>query len=261
MDEKPIIGILGGVGPFAGLEALKELLDTAKSMKDQDYPDVILSSLSSRIPDRTRWLLSGEGENPALGLFDSAKRLYHAGVRVLVIACNTAHSERIFCTLLDLVKENLPELELVDIVQTCARYIAETMSFRKVGLLATEGTYASGVYERAFSHYRNLSLIVPDAKNKNRVMKSIYSSEFGIKTFSNPVHEEAISILEDVVTSLVKQGAEAIILGCTELVLALKSSTIPYLNPMEITFKELLKNFQENSDGGPVIGTCIDSID
>ena len=241
MSEKGLLGIIGGVGPYAGLDTFKALLDASHAERDQDYPDILVASCPSRIPDRTRWLLNREGPNPAYGLFDSAERLYAAGVRTLMIACNTTHAEPIFSVLSALVREKLPDLDIVHLIQSCADHIARDTAHRKVGLLATKGTHANKVYENAFLRYPDITLIVPDEALQARVMDAIYSPNFGIKTFSSPVRAEAIAILKDTVGALKERGAEAVILGCTELVLALPHGELPLVNPVETAVRKMLE--------------------
>lgn len=241
MSEKGLLGIIGGVGPYAGLDTFRALLDASHAERDQDYPDLIVASCPSRIPDRTRWLLNREGPNPAYGLYDSAKRLYDAGVRTLMIACNTTHAQPIFSVLSALVSKELPELDIVHLIQTCADHIVRDTTHKKIGLLATKGTHANKVYEQAFSRYPDITLLVPNEALQASVMEAIYSPNFGIKTFSSPVHAEAIVILKEAVHALKERGAEAVILGCTELVLALPHADIPLVNPVEIAVKTMLE--------------------
>jgi aspartate racemase len=94
--DRPFIGVIGGVGPYAGLDFIRKIFSNTIASKDQDHLNCLLISCPSIIPDRTEFLLQGNGENPAYGLFESARCLYIAGVRYAVVACNTAHSCRIF---------------------------------------------------------------------------------------------------------------------------------------------------------------------
>ena len=93
MENIKIVGVIGGLGPYAGLDFVKKIFSNTRATTDQEHLDCILVSCPSIVADRTSFLLENksEDENPALGMFESARRLYLAGVRIACVACNTAH--------------------------------------------------------------------------------------------------------------------------------------------------------------------------
>jgi aspartate racemase len=100
-----------------------------------------------------------------------------------------------------------------------------------IGLLATPGTYASGVYQTHVaeaglrSHYR---LLEPDEEGKSRVRDAIYDTSYGVKATSTPATFRAIDYLTTEVWRLHERGAKAIIMGCTEIPLALDCRAFPF---------------------------------
>jgi len=64
VKNEKIIGIVGGVGPYAGLDLAKKILDQTKANSDQDYLSVALLSLPAKIEDRTLFLLGKAKSNP-----------------------------------------------------------------------------------------------------------------------------------------------------------------------------------------------------
>ena len=247
-ENLSIIGVIGGVGPYAGLDFVKKIFDNTKANCDQEHLNCMLVSCSSIIPDRTGFLLqnegaaaqpSGAGENPAYGMFESAKRLYLAGVRHAVVACNTAHSGRIFSLFSVLVKEQLPELNIVNLLETCALYVKESLpKIKRVGLLASMGTHKTRVYHEYFKKEDGFILIEPDAAGQERVHEAIYSVKANTKDIGIKEREK----ISNEILRLAGQGAEAVVLGCTELPLAAdpKDFRIPVIDPGLVVARRLI---------------------
>ncbi len=91
-----MIGIVGGVGPYAGLDLMKKVFDNTLAQIDQDHLDVVMLSLSGSIADRTEYLEGKVDVNPGLAIAGVLKRLEEAGATVAGIPCNTAHAPGIF---------------------------------------------------------------------------------------------------------------------------------------------------------------------
>lgn len=242
---RPLVGIIGGVGPSAGLDFMRNLFANTRAVKDQDHIDCILISCPGLIPDRTAFLLH-EGksgyENPAYGMFECAKRLYRAGARYISVACNTAHADHIFTPFSVLVAASLPGLIIINMLETCAAH-AKAIGVKRVGLLATKGAYQSRVYHEYFTAEAGFVLIEPDADAQEHIHAAIYSENFGIKAHSDPVKARAKTMLKDEIARLTERGAEALILGCTELPLAIApgDSQLPLLNPALLTARRLIR--------------------
>jgi aspartate racemase len=230
-DDKSmsIIGVIGGIGPYAGLDFAKKIFASTRAVKDQDHLNCMVSSLPSLIPDRTEFLLQGknEEENPAFGIFESARRLHLAGVRIVAVACNTAHAGRIFNPLCAMVKESLPDLKIVNMLEACADYVKESLQVNCLGLLATMGTHNSRVYHEYFRQEDGFQLIEPDPEGQGKVHDAIYNKNFGIKAFSDRIKPLAKTLIANEISKLIERGAKAIILGCTELPLAADPEDFP----------------------------------
>lgn len=93
MRQERLIGIVGGLGPFAHIDFERKLLAAASTLigarRDQDFPQWVLSSIP-QTPDRTEAYF-GEAEDPTPVLLRSLERLRRAGADFAVVACNTAH--------------------------------------------------------------------------------------------------------------------------------------------------------------------------
>ncbi|HUU28793.1 MAG TPA: amino acid racemase [archaeon] len=242
----PIIGIVGGVGPYAGLDLNRKIFDnTVTDGTDQDHLEVLLFSAGRQVPDRTEYLLRKAGENPAEQLFRAVETLARAGARIMAIACNTAHAPEIITPLKEKILSLGLEIELVDMIEETALFIKENFGKgAKAGLLATEGTISAGVYDRLREErLGRIELLLPSREIQKLVHQAIYDRKYGIKACSNPVTERAVKECRLAVRHLAEQGAETVILGCTELPLALPQSSIEgasLLDPTWITARALV---------------------
>ena len=199
-----MIGILGGMGTQAGLDFCSKLAKLNRGKADQKYPLFVLYN-KSNIPDRKQNL---KKYNKVLkSLIDGCKFLQKSKCKFISIPCNTAHY-----WYKDLRKKiKIPILNMPEIVYLNAKNNLEINS--KIGLLATEATIKTGVY----SHYFNKKflLISPNTTLQQRsVNKSIKLVKMG-KT------KEAERAIKPAVNYLIKKKCKKIILGCTELPIAI----------------------------------------
>ncbi len=218
---KKTIGIVGGIGPYAGLDLNKKVFDNTKTFgKDQDYLDVHLISRPSAIGDRTAFLEGKEKNNPAFGIFRSILLLERLGANVIALPCNTAHSPKIFNKIEELLEASSSELELLHIVKECHKYLEQNFKKgEKIGLLATKGTYNTNLYKDIFDKNGIFTLIYPKEEGQNASHDAIYNLEYGVKAKSN-ITQKARDIFENEINKLEKDGVSAVILGCTEIPLA-----------------------------------------
>ena len=251
-EKQPLLGVIGGVGPYAGLDFIRKIFMNTNAVKDQDHLSCILVSCPSIIPDRTAFLLQNEGEseNPAFGMFESAQLLHKAGVRYAAVACNSAHSERIFSPFCEIVKKSLPGLEIVNMLQTCASYAKTSLAKEsstgekiRIGLLATIGSHKSRVYHEYFREEDNFQLLEPEEDGQEKIHSAIYSEEYGIKAHSLDIKPRALDIISREISRLIERGAKAVILGCTELPLAVQSSgwNAPIIDPALVTARKFIE--------------------
>jgi aspartate racemase len=240
--DTPLVGVIGGMGPFAGLDFIKKIFSNTRAARDQEHLNCMLISCPSLIPDRTEFLLQDKDDNnPAQGMFLCAKSLYNAGARYFCVACNTAHSDRIFQPFTTMT-ESLPGLTVVNMLETCAAHVKESLHVTRIGLLATKGTYKSRVYHEYFKEEEGFTLIEPGERGIEKIHEAIYSAEFGIKTYFSDVKTKATNSVIGEIYRLADEGAEAILLGCTELPLAVNPGdfTLPVLDPGLITARRLI---------------------
>jgi len=241
------IGIIGGVGPYAGLDLKKKIFDnTITQGRDQDHLEVYLLSRPADIADRTAFLEGTIQENPAEGIFRTLKKLSLIGAHVMGIPCNTAHSPRIFNQVRQKIAEEHLDCELLNMIEETRSYLLSLYpGVKKVGLLGTQGTYQSGVYSEVFERDQRFSVITPESKEaKQNVHDAIYHPAFGIKAFSNPIRLDSIQLLVEEARKLAAAGAQVIIMGCTEIPLALNEQSfdlLPLIDPTNILARAMIQ--------------------
>lgn len=240
MRQRRLIGIVGGLGPFAHIDFERKLLAAASeaigARRDQDFPQWVLSSIP-QTPDRTEAFF-GEAEDPTPVLLRSLERLRRAGADFAVVACNTAH------LFLERLRDESP-LPIVSLIETTADEAARIAPGGAVGLLATSGTLRSRLYHEPLEA-RGLRAVSPlglddgEELQLRRVMEPIYGPWVdgrhqggGIKTDGGS--PEARALLEEAAGRLVKEaGVDVLIAGCTEIPLALEGAEAaerPLLDP------------------------------
>jgi len=239
-----VIGIVGGVGPYAGLDLARKIFDQTKATRDQEHLPVVMLSAPHRIADRTAFLLGMTDENPALAISEIIQELHGCGARVVGIPCNTAHAVPIFS---EIEKRLPPSVKLVHMIDEVGRYIREKHpSYENIGILATTGTRQAQVYPAAFSRY-GLNAIQSDKRiQDDYIQPAIYDQTYGVKARSNPVTSRARKNLEIGMDDLLNKGAQAIVLGCTEIPLAFSEPAfrgLPLLDSTKILARALILAF------------------
>lgn len=225
-----VIGIVGGMGPHAGLALLNDIFSFTEADCDQEHLPAILMSFPGEIPDRTLFLDGTEAVNPAFGIAAVIKKLELAGANLIGIACNTAYAPEIHQVVLEELYKTGSTARILHMpIETC-RFIKDNHNqVRRVGLMATNGTYRSGLYQRLLKEW-DLEVILPEPEFQHDIIhRMIYDPEFGIKSRSGMITPEVSTLLDQAVTYFKNRRADAIILGCTELSLAV---TVPSIKNM-----------------------------
>ena len=248
-----MIGILGGMGTQAGLDFCNKLAILYRGKIDQEYPLFLLFN-KSNIPGRPESIgvqtknLSNRKKNKKIerkyslvlkSLLHGCNILKKSKCKFIVIPCNTAHywyddlRKKIKLPII-----NMPKEVFIHTKKTCKKNSS-------IGLLATEGTLNTGVYNKFFD--KNYDLIFPNISlQKNSVNKAIKFVKMGnVKAASK--------IIKPSINYLIKKKCKKIILGCTELPIAIfafksfkkvKTSKI-FLDPNLILANAAMKKYRK----------------
>jgi aspartate racemase len=199
-----MIGILGGMGTQAGLDFCNKLAVLNRGKIDQKYPLFILYN-KSNIPGRPENL---HKYNKVLKSLNTGCLLLQQNkCKFIVIPCNTAHYWYD-----DLQKKiKIPIISMPKEVYLHAKKNCKKNS--KIGILATEGTLKTRVYNKFFD--KNFTLINP---KKSLQIKSVNKA---IKYVKIGKVKDAETAIKPAINYLIKMKCKKIILGCTELPIAI----------------------------------------
>ena len=208
------LGILGGLGPLVSAHFLSMLYDMTEAEGDGDYPDLLLSAMAST-PDRTAHLLDGRAPDPTPALLGAAVTLLRGGAGVILPLCYTAHA------FLPEVRARIsvPILDLVSLGASAAH----EAGVRRLGVLCSAGTVRARLFELAGSPY-GMQILYPCPARQADLQRFIYAT---LKSGGAGDRE----ILREAVADLAAQGAEAVLLGCTELSLPGAMPAVPLSLP------------------------------
>ena len=213
------LGILGGMGPQATQDFYQRILDKTDASCDQEHlPTLIWSDTS--MPDRTAAILGGDAEGCYRRLLSGARLLEGGGCTVLAIPCNTSHY------FADRLQEDI-SIPLVHMPrETVGVLTAEGK--RKVGILGTDGTVQTGVYQKECAAQGLLGVSPPEQIQK-LVMSIIYDE---IKRGEKGSREK-FAVID---RWLREAGCDSAILACTELSVYRTYHGLPdyYLDAMDV---------------------------
>ena len=219
MSNRKTLGVIGGLGPIATAHFLELVINMTDAKSDQEHLDMIIYNTPS-IPDRTNYILDNTQPDPLPRMLSVGQALAMQGASQIAIPCMTAHYF-------------FPQLEagisapIINSVAETVRHLKEN-GIEKVGLMATDGTIRSGIFHRELEK-QGLCPIVPDEKSQADVMHLIFRN---VKS-GTPAEMDRFFSAAD---ALRHQGAQAIILGCTELSLIKRDYRIGagFLDAMEV---------------------------
>jgi aspartate racemase len=214
------LGILGGMGPAASAEFVNRLIQQTPATCDQEHIPFVLWN-EPRIPDRSTSMQSGD-DLPLPWLQEGIKGLKHAGCDYIVIPCNSAHF-----WYSQLSKIGVPILHIVDSVATELKRL--NLDKQKIGILGTQGTIESGLYQYHLNR-QGWECITP---TKQEMAGLVTPAIALIK--ANKIKQSQLMLIK-AIHSLIDRGAQAIVLGCTELPLAIRTNQeegIPLVNSID----------------------------
>jgi aspartate racemase len=239
-----MIGLVGGVGPAAGLEAARRVLAETVAARDADHVPLALLSFPDRIADRTAFLEGHTTENPGAALAEVVLALERVGATVAGIACNTAHAPIIFDAMTDRLRAAGAQIRVLHLIAETIHHLrAAHPQAQRVGVLSTRGTHRHGLYTDALRAAGHVP-VTPDDKGVEAVHALIYDPAWGLKACADPPDERAVEGLCAALNDMHAQGAEAVVLGCTELGMCATMpglSALPLVDPVTALARALLR--------------------
>lgn len=218
MNQTRTVGILGGMGPAAGADFVRLFVAACAdhmrgrgiTVSDQAFPEHWLAQVP--VPDRSSALDSPGlgGHQPLEPMLQAMGKLAALGATTIAVACNTAHAWH------GELQERFPQLEVLHVAREVARALA-ARGVRQAGLLATQGTYSTGLYTEAFEQ-AGVQCHMPSLDERAQLMHGIFS---GVKVGNMALAHNAFARVAEALAR--RHGLQTLVLGCTEIPLALTS--------------------------------------
>lgn len=201
------VGVLGGMGPDATVDFMSKVLAATPASSDQDHIRMLVDH-NPHVPERSGAIIEGIGD-PGSALAEMAAQLQQAGADFLVMPCNTAHA---FQSDIEAAVD-IPFVSIID------ETVAACGECESIGLLATVGCKASGIYQAALE-VAGVSAVLLDDEETGAFMKLVAEIKKG------NCGTDTANGMRQLADALVARGAQAIVAGCTEIPLVLEGSMI-----------------------------------
>lgn len=198
---RPIVGVLGGMGPEATVELMRRVVVATPASDDSDHIHLLVDS-NPNVPSRIAALIDKTGRSPEAELVSMAERLKGGGAEALAIACNTAHAY------VPAIRRavSLPVLDMIEL--TADRIAAMALRHRRVGILASTAVIELGLYRKALAA-RGIAVVPPQRQPELMdIIKAVKRGDTGTGI------RRAFALLAD---TLDHAEVDLLLVACTEL--------------------------------------------
>ena len=203
------LGIIGGMGPMASALFVQMIVQMTDAAKDQEHIELFLHNCPE-IPDRTDYLMGESGADPCPRIIFAGQKLAEWGAEVIAVPCVTAHC------FYKRISSGIP-VPVINMLTETTEYLKRE-GVNKAGLMATDGTIKSGFLCEALKN-AGIDVVLPSAEKQRDVMNMVYKEVKANRGIS-------MSLFDEVSAELREKGSEVILLGCTELSVALRDKEI-----------------------------------
>lgn len=201
------IGILGGLTPESTITYYMHIVHKYHELYgNHGYPETIICGVSFQ--QYEDWMMKEDWDSIEAALLEGLQTLGKAGVDFAVIATNTMH------ILFDKLQAQV-DFPLISIVDATAEAI-KAEGFKKVGLIGTQFSMNKPFYREGLSKH-GIDVVTPSEEDKAYIVKVIFE-ELSIGKLTEESRKGYLKIID----KLVSQGAEGIVLGCTEIPLLIR---------------------------------------
>ncbi len=220
------IGIIGGMSWESTIEYYRIVNQEISSRLGGLYSAKILIE-SFDFDEIARLQREDNWETILALVVQSAKNLINSGADCIAIATNTVHK------VAPEVQKAIGSTPLIHIADATAR-MAVKQGFNQVALLGTKFTMSGEFYKGKLANY-SINTIIPDQIEQDEIHRIIFE-----ELCTGVILENSKNILNKIINNCAQNGAQAVVLGCTELPNIIKSASIPILNTTEIHSLDLV---------------------
>lgn len=228
---RPLVGILGGMGPAATADFYRKLIERTPATRDQDHLRVVLWA-DPTVPGRAGGILGG-GADPYPRLLTGARNLQSMGANIVAMPCNSAHAY------LDRLSQDTG-LHFVNMVRETARTVADlppTDSADRVGVLGARALIHSGLYQEQLAHH-GIESVVAGADEQAAL-------DLAIRYVKGGHFSAASRTATAVADAFIGRGISRILLACTELPIALSGVLAAgdphYVDPTDVLARAVVR--------------------
>ncbi len=197
------IGLIGGMSWESSIEYYRIINETTKTKLGGLHS---AKSMMYSVDFAEIEVLQHEGKwaKAAKMLIDAAKNLENGRADFIILCTNTMHK------VADDIQANV-KIPLLHIADATAQLVKDS-GIQKIGLLGTRFTMEEEFYKGRLSQKYDLNVTVPNAQEREIVHRVIYD-----ELVVGKIKQDSKNKYIDIIEQMVKQGAEGIILGCTEI--------------------------------------------
>ncbi|OBQ57683.1 cysteate racemase [Halodesulfovibrio spirochaetisodalis] len=224
--SEKVAGILGGMGPEATVDLLNRIIQLTPATDDNDHVRCIVDN-NPKVPSRIKALVEKVGENPGPCMAEMAQRLEKWGADFLCIPCNTAHYYYDYAN----NAVSIPVVNLIDL--TVARVLENNPNLTRVGILCSTAVISTQLYEKKFAEM-NVTVLYPEDSFQEKLLEVIKRIKAG------DTDSEVQALFATIVANVLEQGAELIIIACTELGIISTNLTFPSVDAAQILAEEII---------------------
>lgn len=223
------IGLIGGMSWESTIEYYRIINEeTNKRLGGLHSAKIIMYSFDfdeiEKLQSQGRW------DSATDIMMDVAKRIEKAGAEIILICTNTMH--KMFTQVEESVR--IPVLHILDATADAIK----SKGVNKVGLLGTKFTMEQEFYKERLMRVHEIAVIIPNPQDMEKVNKIIYE-----ELCRGKIKESSKELLKQIIEKLVDEGAEGIVLGCTELPLLIKKedSSVPIFDTCSLHAKKAVE--------------------
>lgn len=217
--SKNKLGIIGGMGPEATVNFYNRIVKHTKASKDQDHIDMIILNHAS-LMDRTYAIKNNKKSEFLNQISEDIKILEYAEVDNIAIPCNTCH------TFLEDI-QSMTSIPIINMIEETCKSLDNRL---KIGLMATEGTINSNLYQKWFNEF-NINYFLPESSIQNKIMEIIYNDAKANGIYDNNKFEMVLKYFIN------QNNCDLVILGCTELSQFKNNFNEKTIDPMDYLVK------------------------
>ena len=228
------LGVIGGLGPETSFNFCLNVNNKVRELTDCQ-PDILLENLPVSKNSEEKIIRGIVAEELKWILISAVERLNKSGVDFIVIPCNTVH---IFIDEL----RRISKVPILSIIEETAKECSKK-GVKRAGLLASKTTINQKLHENELKKF-GIETVSPDSAEQKTINDII------IRIIHNNEDSNDKKILADVIKKLKTRGADAVILGCTDLssLISQKNSDLKLIDTLKILEKCSVEFFIETKN-------------